>query len=270
MYFEDLMDAIKHELPEKIYHLNELQTGEPFVLSDKDIELVVDFAIAHQPQITLLPTQNTVDLLTLLMSMGTELPGNPNRDKFLGKKDQRIEECIIQRAIERIQSLENSTAHAAVFGLSGNPPTVNHLVYIKHLLTIHDDLHVVINAQSPLKDAQSYTAAETRLFMLKKMLEAEHLDGEHCKVERLEIDRDPPSRMIATLSLLVLMNANTKFTLILGLDGLMDFHKWYKWRQYGSLCDIKFYPREGLAMDVEKITASLQRLLDEYSCYSRL
>ena len=198
------------------------------------------------------------------MSVGTELPPDQdNSDNFLGRKDNRIETYIIEKATERTKEARHDAPNAVVFGLSGNPPTINHLVYINHLMTEYKTVYTIINAQSPLKDPKSYLHAETRLKMLQKMLEAERVDPERCKIERLEIDRAPPSRMIATISLLILhSDLNTRFTLALGLDGLVDFSKWYKWQQYGDLCDIKFYPRQGVTIDADEITTTLTAMLN--------
>ena len=96
------------------------------------------------------------------------------------------------------------------------------------------------------------------------MLEAEGTDLQRCQLERLEIDREPPSRMILTLSLLILeATVSTRFTLALGLDTLVEFDQWYRWQDYGSLCGLKFYPREGFVIDEKGMTKALNKLLQK-------
>lgn len=259
-----MLHAIKQDAPCGLYHLHELPDKKPIVLSDADIRLLVEFALLYKPKVTLHPSRKTIDLLTLLISIGTELPLNKdNVDKYLGRKDNRIETYIIEQAIQRVEATGFGVANTVVFGLSGNPPTINHLIYIQHLMMVYDTVHLILNAQSPLKDSTNYLDAETRLEMLQTMLTAEHVDSVRCKLERLEIDRDPPSRMIATISLLLLnSNLNQRVTLALGLDALPDFSQWYKWSQYGALCDIKFYPRQGVTIDAEQLSTALAELLN--------
>ena len=153
-----------------------------------------------------------------------------------------------------------------VFGLSGNPPTENHLLFIQYLLSLkhYDLVRVVLNAQSPLKVKEPYLAAEARFDLLKVMLEASKVDFHRCILERLEIDRPPPSRMIDTLSALLArakaQNISEKITLALGLDALMAFKAWYQWEAYAGLCEIKFYPRAHVGVSQDDVLNQLMQL----------
>jgi nicotinate (nicotinamide) nucleotide adenylyltransferase len=150
-----------------------------------------------------------------------------------------------------------------VFGLSGNPPTQNHLLFIQHLLSLknYDLVRVVLNAQSPLKSPDHYISPEARFELLQTMLKSAQVDLSRCVLERLELERPPPSRMIETLSALSArskqQDISEKTTLVLGLDALMQFTDWYQWEQYATVCKIKFYPREHLKIAAEDIAQQL-------------
>lgn len=153
-----------------------------------------------------------------------------------------------------------------VFGLSGNPPTENHLLFIQHLLSLpgYDLVRVVLNTQSPLKSADEYLPAQARFELLKAMLEAAKVDFNRCILESLELERPPPSRMIDTLKALQ-MRAKAEgwveeMTLVLGLDALSQFTNWYHWDSFGAFCKIKFYPREDEILSSEEAAERLKVL----------
>lgn len=267
MYLNELLNVITSQTPQEIYFLNPWNKPQPLKLSNEEILVLVDFAIQHQPKIQI-NDDKKVEFLTLLMSMGTDFPSEKSDhfDPWIGRKDSRFENVIIERALAKmtLQNTQKSHITHGVFGLSGNPPTLNHLHYVQHLLTKYTQLHVILNAQSTLKDSKDYPPAETRLDMLGIMLRAENISSEHCILERLEIDRDPPSRMISTLSLLILKSSNqVNFVLSLGLDALFQFTRWYRWKDYAHLCEIKIYPRQGIFYEEEQLTHILQELLSE-------
>src|SRR3990167_1920726 len=104
----------------------------PIQLEEVDIAFLVDLAITTNVSIPL--NNKSIDLLTLLIDLGTAPFDQQTASAFdpiLGKKDARIEHSIIQAAIkcQRSQSETfSSVAHAVIYGLSGNPPTKNHLL----------------------------------------------------------------------------------------------------------------------------------------------
>lgn len=264
MNIEQLLLKIKQEAPVELYDLEAPADSDPVVLSLEDIRLLVDFAVANQPKIRMLPENKTVDMLTLLLGMGTaDAKKSSNPDRFLGQKDARIEQYIIEKAKVCMERVASSTQTGPVVcGLSGNPPTINHLIFIQHLMSLYSSVRVILNAQSTLKTLKEYAPAEERINMLKGMLDAEGIDPFACQLGRHEIDRDPPSRMIGTLSILALQS-NEKSTLALGMDGLLTFTQWYKWQDFGKLCSLKFYPRDGVSPTVEAILNAVAPLVRE-------
>lgn len=272
MNIQEMLDKIKREEPLEIDEMEE--STKLLRLSDEDIKQLVDFSIRKQPQVRLLPSGKTVDLLTKLMCMGTaqdpsrELisPSN-NKDKYIGYKDSRIERYIIQKAIEKAGYRKKNAREEAILGLSANPPTINHGLYIQHLMKIYSTLHVIINAQSPLKQGyhSRYPSGEARLDLLNTMLKSEGILRKEPQLvlDTLEIDRDPPSRTIATLALLLLKaNDTPNYSLILGLDGLFSFTRWYRWEDFAKLCEIKIYPRSGIHYTQETMRKALERLVN--------
>lgn len=265
MDFLEFVRVIQTEPPQSCYTLDtEPCPRQPILLLQEEIEALVEFAVLNQPMVTLLPQAKTIPMLTLLMSLGTQ-EKNHTFDKILLEKDPRIEACIIHKALTRAQA---SSAHApekVVFGLSGNPPTLDHLLLIKHLIEKHQRVCLVLNAQSPCKVLEEYVPAEIRLDLLTSMLDAAHLDSECCEVSRVEVDRDPPSRMIATLSLLMLSNpVPFRYVLILGVDALFDFERWYQWWRLADLCDLKVYPRPGLTLNLPLMARVLRHMQESH------
>ena len=231
----------------------------PFKLSSLDIELLIDLARKYQSE----------KLLIALAGMCTiELNQDKSiKDPFhplIGCKDPSIEAIIIAKAIEihALKTIDIDTKSRIVYGLSGNPPTLNHLRFIRHLLGF-GEVTVVLNAQSPLKSLDSYVEPSTRLEMLQSMIDTlEDSYRARCHLSRLEIDRPPPSRMAVTMSILTLLSQeNEQFTLVLGLDALPSFTRWYQWEALGKLCNLKFYSRPGEIMSDADAESNL-KLLD--------
>ncbi len=171
-----------------------------------------------------------------------------------------VKYSYLERFMQQLKTL--------VFGLSGNPPTRNHLLFIQHLLTLeeYDLVRVVLSAQSPLKPFQDYIPPEARFKMLQTMLAVAGVDWRRCVLERLELDRPPPSYMKETLEALIerARKAHIKehITLVLGLDALNTLTDWYAWQDLGALCEIQFYPRGDVVMTQTTIHTKLKVLQD--------
>lgn len=218
----------------------------PLKLTTSEIETIITDAAKNQYVINRPHHPYPISLLTQFLSMGTTRSrAHTDLDPILGEKDPRIEDAFIACAKKAQHHAHDVKTHAAIFGLSANPPTRDHGQYIRSLLTRYDRVHVIVNAQSPLKSETELVNAEARFEMMRIMLHAEGIDFTRCRLERIEIDRDPPSRMIATLSLLILMYPQTSWSLILGADAFDQFTAWYRWEDFKSLCQIVCYPRPG-------------------------
>lgn len=264
MNFLQFLAEIEREMPRKSYTLDAISSPNfPVILSQNDIAKLIDFALLHQPMITIFPNTKAIPMLTFLMSLGTQ-EQEGELDRVLGLKDARIEHEMIEKALIHAKKGRANGIKKIVFGLSGNPPTIDHLRFIQHLVEKYEYVYLVLNAQSPCKKRTDYVSADLRLEMLAEMLEAEHVDKNRYEISSVEMDRDPPSRMIATLSLLTLSSAvSLQLTLALGLDALLHFEQWYQWQRFGGLCDIKFYPRPGIVLDIHQAARVLQKMTKE-------
>lgn len=209
------------------------------------------------------------DFLTLI-NMGTATtPEEDNTDPYLGVKDPRIEQAIIEAAKAKQDNAAQSNKSIAVFGLSGNPPTLNHLAMIQHLCDQpeYDEVIPVLNAQSPLKAKDSYVESHHRYHMLQNMLKEAELDRSRYHLSRLEVDRLPPSRMVVTLSAMILLSKQPlNLSLMLGRDALSlkngrpNFSYWYKWEDFAQLCHLTFYPRDGEELAVDDMAIAISTL----------
>ena len=107
--------------------------------------------------------------------------------------------------------------------------------------------------------------------MLRNLFEDHAIDLTRCSFDRLEIDRAPPSRMIATISALILMSdIHEQITLVLGRDALTldkngqpTFMRWYAWDQYPALCSFKIYPRDGEELPIDDMIQALEQLQEK-------
>ena len=254
---EPILTRFNREFP---HEAMEPSVEVPFTLCPADIDCLLELARKHKSE----------QLLIALANMGTvELDIEKNikdpSDPFIGRRDEAIEAAIISKAMETQARKDDGEEQMSrvVYGLSGNPPTLNHRRFIEHLLK-QGDVTVVLNRQSPLKSPDSYVAQDIRFEMLKSMIDKlDEGDKRKCNLSRLEIDRLPPSRMVVTMSILTLLSQkNEQFILALGLDALSSFRHWYQWQALGRLCNIKFFNRPGETMSDSDIEANLQ-LLDE-------
>lgn len=290
MTFHKFLQAIKHQLPASslndsfialfnkymplsFSHVTQSTTIETIILSDQEISCLIDILTKHK--IHILEDGIKASAFMRFINMGTLTDSElTNADPLLGQKDPRIEQAIINAAIRKkrqLGSIENQAPakQIAIFGLSGNPPTLNHFYMIKHLTenTEYDMVVPMLNAQSPLKAIEGYVDAKHRFLMLKNMLEAPGVDPTKYHLSRLEIDRAAPSRMIVTLSAMTLLsNQYQKLSLILGRDALAlnkgkpNFTYWYQWQEFAQLCELKIYPREGAELSITEMAQAITTL----------
>ena len=151
------------------------------------------------------------------------------------------EDPIVEEAIALLAgSMDTTSPTHTVFGLSANPPTLDHLTFIQHLISIGQTVIIIPNRQSTLKPGG--IDGNIKKQMLQSMLDEYNVSPANYVLSDLEINRPAPSRMIVTLALLA-MEMRTKVTLSLGLDTLKSFTRWYRWDDFNQLCCLKFYPR---------------------------
>lgn len=218
------------------------------LLLQSEIETLIHVAVSKKPLIYLAHTKKTIPLMTLLASMGTTTSVHDDKP---GMVDARIEHAMIQAAIKKNNATPLDAPRYAIFGLSGNPTHLAHLREMAHHAALFPVLYLVLNQSSPLKPREDYADADIRLALLTRALQDELSPAlqEKIRIETLELDRKPPSRMITTLSQLMLMSEDTmRLTLIVGADTLVSFHQWHRYADFGALCDLKVVVRPGFVL----------------------
>ena len=154
-----------------------------------------------------------------------------------------------------------------IFGASFNPPTTSHAAFIKLLLRTSegfDTVCVIPAGQSPMKHLEIYATAEDRLAMLRLLIHSSIPREQVAKlrIETIELENPPPSRMVETLLQLIMNHRGQEaYTLACGYDHLAHFDRWYRWEAFKDLCTLKFYPRQGIHLCQKQTVNTLQKLL---------
>ena len=232
---EEILQAIDVSYDSEFTNGAEPAVDAPFVIGDVPIEALLNFAIKN-------PSKSE-NLLVLLANMGTAVLNSDHYDNLIGRRDPRLETAIINKALTLQQSKVSFSSKKIIYGLSGNPPTENHKRFINYLCGTNDSVTVVLNAQSPLKAAADYAPANCRMDMLEAIMSPK---PDNLTISSVEINRSAPSRMVVTASILSLLSGPKEaLELVLGMDALSTFPKWYEYEKLGRICSLKFYSRQG-------------------------
>lgn len=160
----------------------------------------------------------------------------------------RLENRLVSRA-SRLKKQTYSNQRVIIFGSSFNPTTTGHVDFIRLLLQRHPSVCLLPAGQSPLKSVEDYASVADRLHILDLVLRSQftHLERERIRVETIELTRRTPSWTIMTLTALILQNqAKESYVLACGYDHLLQMRRWYRWSDLANVCDMYFYPREGI------------------------
>ncbi len=111
-----------------------------------------------------------------------------------------------------------------MFGGTFDPPHVGHLIVAREALEQLDldAIWFVPAHRSPFKAEVDSSPPDVRFDMVARAIR----DDDDFEVSRIEIDRDPPSYMVDTLSLLVAAEPATQWTLLLGADQWTSSDQW--------------------------------------------
>jgi nicotinate-nucleotide adenylyltransferase len=130
---------------------------------------------------------------------------------------------------------------------SFNPIHIGHLAIANYILEFSEieQLWFVISPQNPLKEKKTLLTDYHRLELARLAVG----DSEKYKVSDIEFGMPRPSYTIDTLTYLGEKHPNNQFSLIMGADGLKNFHRW----KNASLIEEKYhrlvYPRPGISAD---------------------
>lgn len=132
---------------------------------------------------------------------------------------------------------------------SFNPVHIGHLAIANYMLEYSDlqQLWFVVSPQNPLKEKKTLLADYHRLELTRRAVE----DDDRFDVSDIEFGMPKPSYTIDTLAYMAEKHPNREFIMIMGADGLKNFHRWKNADLLEKHYHRLVYPRPGV--DCENI-----------------
>ncbi len=154
---------------------------------------------------------------------------------------------------------------------SFNPIHNGHLIIANHVInfTDLDEVWFVISPQNPFKKKSNLLDSYDRLHLVELAI------GENPRIKpsTIEFNMPVPSYTIDTLTYLKEQNPDYEFTLIMGSDNLVNFHKWKNHDVILKYYSIIVYMRPGYEdvpfLDHPKVNALDAPLLEISSSFIR-
>jgi len=130
-----------------------------------------------------------------------------------------------------------------IFSGSFNPIHVGHLILANYMaeFTTLDEVWLLVSPYNPLKEKDDLLDDKTRLKMTEIALE----DYDYLNASDFEFNLPRPSYTINTLDKLSTDFPDCIFTLIIGGDSWLDFHRWKDFDRLRREYNIIIYPRLG-------------------------
>lgn len=124
---------------------------------------------------------------------------------------------------------------------SFNPIHIGHLIVADSMLEYAqlDEVWFVVSPQSPFKQNKQQVAETHRA----EMVALATTNHPQLKVSTIEFDLPKPSYTIHTLEALSKQHPDYNFTLLMGSDNLVYFHKWKAYESILEMVHIKVYAR---------------------------
>ncbi|MGB1205956.1 MAG: nicotinate (nicotinamide) nucleotide adenylyltransferase [Chitinophagales bacterium] len=157
-----------------------------------------------------------------------------------------------------------------MFG-SFNPVHTGHLIIAETVAQLShiDQVWLVLSPQNPFKTQKSLLNQYDRLHLANLAVENNPL----LSVSSIEFDLPKPSYTIDTLAYLYEKYPTHEFSLIMGEDNLVNFHKWKNYEQILKYYHLLVYPRPNYRAkgydNHEKITRLEVPLLEISATYIR-
>lgn len=154
---------------------------------------------------------------------------------------------------------------------SFNPIHIGHMAIAQYMLehTNLETIWFVVSPQNPFKQKSTLLDQQHRLTMVRIATE----DNPKLKASNIEFTLPVPSYTVDTLAYLKEKHPNYEFSLIMGRDNLMHFHKWKNHEQILEHHDIFVYPRpyckESRLDDHSKVFITKAPLMDISSEFIR-
>jgi len=143
--------------------------------------------------------------------------------------------CIVNYQMDKKQ--------IGIFSGSFNPIHVGHLILANYMaeFTTLDEVWLLVSPYNPLKEKDDLLDEKTRLKMTEIALE----DYDYLNASDFEFNLPRPSYTINTLDKLSTDFPDCIFTLIIGGDSWLDFHRWKDFDRLRREYNIIIYPRLG-------------------------
>ncbi|TVQ77070.1 MAG: nicotinate-nucleotide adenylyltransferase [Flavobacteriales bacterium] len=129
-----------------------------------------------------------------------------------------------------------------LFG-SFNPVHIGHLIIAEYMLLTQsfEEVWFVVSPQNPHKKKSSLLDAYERLYMVELAIEQK----EGLRTCNIEFHMPKPSFTIDTLNKLKLDYPDKDFGMIIGMDSLLNMHRWKEGDSILETKNIYVYPRPG-------------------------
>lgn len=152
-----------------------------------------------------------------------------------------------------------SKIRTGIYGGSFNPIHNGHIAIARAMTTRAglDEVWLVVSPQNPLKPAGSLLADEKRLLMAQTAVSA--IPGVTATDYEFHLPR--PSYMWNTLQSLSRDFPERDFTLLIGADNWVVFHRWYRADDIIAHYPIAIYPRTGYPIDTASLPPNV-KLID--------
>ena len=128
-----------------------------------------------------------------------------------------------------------------IFGGSFDPPHRGHLEIIKYCSKHSDKLLLIPAANSPLKNKPPVAEGYHRIKMLKLMIQ--DLDSS-IEVDEWEINQSGSSYTFETIQNLIKKYPDSNFSMVMGADQLIKFHRWKNYEGIMSSVQILGFNRD--------------------------
>lgn len=129
-----------------------------------------------------------------------------------------------------------------LFG-SFNPVHIGHLIIAEYMLLTQsfEEVWFVVSPQNPHKNKSSLLDAYERLYMVELAIE----EKAGLRTSNIEFQMPQPSFTIDTLKRLESDYPDKEFSMIIGMDSLLNLHRWKEGKSILETKKIFVYPRPG-------------------------
>ena len=128
-----------------------------------------------------------------------------------------------------------------IFGGSFDPPHRGHLEIIKYCSKHSDKLLLIPAANSPLKNKPPVAKGYHRIKMLKLMIQ--DIDSP-IEVDEWEINQSGSNYTFETIQYLIKKYPDSNFSMVMGADQLIKFHRWKNYEGIMSSVQILGFNRD--------------------------